>query len=120
MNPTTKEKAEAFAKANKISKVKLLAFLESLPAYSAKPNAGRKAKPETQGTRQAIAQWLENQKGKDQAFTIKQMATACGALPVDATNALKWLQKEKGYSLAIVGKQEKQGKGKKANIFVVC
>lgn len=113
----------SFAKANKIGKAKVEAFVselvEMLPQASGN-KVGRKASVETVELRNSVMAALDEL--KDKAFTVKEVAEKLQAQPIHIHNALKFLKENNKISLDVVGKAEVESgkRGKKPVLYKIA
>jgi len=113
----------SFAKANKIGKAKVEAFVselvEMMPQASSN-KVGRKASVETVELRNSVMTALDEL--KDEAFTVKEVAEKLQAEPIHIHNALKFLKENNKISLDVVGKAEVESgkRGKKPVLYKVA
>lgn len=108
-----------FAKANKMSGLKLVDFAAQLFAtvnIKEGKQVGRKASPEMLAIRESVKEYLLSV-GNDK-FTTIDITKIVGCSVAEANNALTYYKNE--FNIYVVGKQEKEGKGKKPNLYQVC
>ena len=108
-----------FAKAHKISGPKLVDFAAQLFAtvnIKEGKQLGRKASPETMAIRDSVKEYLLSVGNNKFTTTDIMMIVRCSV--AEANNALTYYKNE--FNISVVGKQEKEGKGKKPNLYQVC
>ena len=114
LTQTHEEMIRNFAKANKVSSIKMMEFSSQLLG-TVKKSTGKPANPETLQIRARVEDFLINNNNK---FTTIDITKAVGCSVAEANNALTY-HKDK-FNISVVGKQEKEGKGKKPNLYQVC
>ena len=119
LNQTHEEMIRNFAKMNKMSGPKLVDFAAQLFAtinIKEGKRAGRKASPEMLAIRNSVKEYLLSV--GNNKFTTIDITKAVGCSVAEANNTLTFYKNE--FNISVVGKQEKEGKGKKPNLYQVC
>lgn len=114
LNQTQEEMIREFAKSNKFSQAKLLDLGAQLLG-TVKKSTGKPANPETLEIRQRVAEFLQTNRDK---FTTIDLASKVGCSVLQANSALTYYKET--FNINVVGKQEKEGKGKKPHLYQVC
>ena len=108
-----------FAKTNKISKAKLETFIAGILAQN-KPVAriagGKPAKSSTLELRTKFKEYVQGNQGKQ--ITSRNVADIFHVSLADAGNVLKYYANN-GAQVKPVGVQERQGRGKRATVWLV-
>lgn len=118
LNQTHEEMIRNFVeqhKGTKITTSKVQEIASQLFASVKVGGKGKKALPETIQIRERVSEFLKNQTSE---FTSLDLAKAVNCSPLQANSALTYYKKE--FNLAVTGKAEKEGKGKKPNLYKVC
>lgn len=117
-NENIQEVLAAFAKANKVGKAKVMAFVEELVSQIEVPTverviervittngkpAGKPVSQESMKAREEIQKMAEE--GNEEPFTVKELALKLEVEPVTCSNNLKYL--EKLGVVKVVGKKPK-------------
>ena len=129
MNANIENMVAEYAKANKINKAKLLAFVEEIVSIAGvkqkKESSGKRGKPaseETLALREALRDAI---KSTTEAFTVKDMqakvSVVSNASYTNVSNALRFLA-EKEKLVKVVGKVDKAPgvRGKKPLLWSVA
>lgn len=119
LTQTHEEMIRNFAKTHKMSGPKLVDFAVQLFAtvnIKEGKKVGRKASPEMLAIRDSVKEYLLSV--GDNKFTTIDITKLVGCSVAEANNALTFYKNE--FNISIVGKQEKEGKGKKPNLYQVC
>lgn len=105
-----------FAKANKMSGPKLVDFASQLFA-TIQPNsyskAGKKVSPHMAEVRKSVTEYLLSA----DKFTTIDIANKVGCSVLEANSALTYAKQS--FKIEVIGKADKEGKGKKPNIYQV-
>lgn len=119
LNQTHEEMIRNFAKMNKMSGPKLVDFAAQLFAtvnIKEGKQVGRKVSPEMLAIRDSVKEYLLSV--GDNKFTTIDITKAVGCSVAEANNTLTYHKND--FNISVVGKQEKEGKGKKPNLYQVC
>lgn len=119
LTQTHEEMIRNFAKVNKMSGPKLVDFAAQLFAtvnIKEGKQVGRKASPKMMAIRDSVKEYLLSV--GNNKFTTIDITKIVGCSVAEANNALTFYKNE--FNISIVGKQEKEGKGKKPNLYQVC
>lgn len=119
LNQTHEEMIRNFAKANKMSGPKLVDVAAQLFAtinIKEGKRSGRKVSPEMLAIRNSVKDYLLSV--GNNKFTTIDITKAVGCSAAEANNTLTFYKNE--FNISVVGKQEKEGKGKKPNLYQVC
>lgn len=119
LTQTHEEMIRNFAKTNKMSGPKLVDFAAQLFAtinIKEGKQVGRKASPEMLAIRDSVKEYLLSV--GNNKFTTIDITKIVGCSVAEANNALTFYKSE--FNISVVGKQEKEGKGKKPNLYQVC
>lgn len=110
---------QMFAKANKISQVKLEEFISGILAQNkpvARIGGGKTAKGSTLELRNQFKEYIQANTGKQ--ITSRTVADTFHVSLADAGNVLKYYANN-GAQVKAVGVQEHQGRGKRATVWLV-
>ena len=119
LNQTHEEMIRNFAKAHKTSGPKLVDFAAQLFAtvnIKEGKQVGRKASPEMLAIRDSVKEYLLSV--GNNIFTTIDITKIVGCSVAEANNALTFYKNE--FNISVIGKQEKEGKGKRPNLYKVC
>jgi len=119
LNQTHEEMIRSFAKTNKMSGPKLVDFAAQLFAtvnIKEGKQVGRKASPEMLAIRNSVKDYLLSVGANK--FTTIDITKAVGCSVAEANNTLTFYKNE--FNISVIGKQEKEGKGKRPNLYQVC
>ena len=119
LNQTHEEMIREFAKMNKMSGPKLVDFAAQLFAtvnIKEGKQVGRKVSPEMLAIRNSVKEYLLSV--GDNKFTTIDITKAVGCSAADANNTLRVYKNE--FNISVIGKQEKEGRGKRPNLYQVC
>lgn len=110
---------QMFAKANKVSKVKLEEFISGILTQNkpvARISGGKPAKSSTLELRTKFKEYIQANQGKQ--ITSRTVADTFHVSLADAGNVLKYYASN-GAQVKAVGVQERQGYGKRATVWLV-
>lgn len=117
LNQTHEEMIRNFAKVNKISCPKLLDFatglFETVNIHNHKP-AGKPVSHRMIKVRESVKQYLLS---ATEGFTTIDISKFVGCTTLEANSALTY--HKQSFNIEVTGKADKEGKGKKPNIYKV-
>lgn len=105
-----------FAKTNKISKAKLEEFISGILVQNKPVAGGKPAKDSTLELRTKFKEYVQGNQGKQ--ITSRNVADIFHVSLADAGNVLKYYANN-GAQVKPVGVQERQGRGKRATVWLV-
>ena len=115
LNQTHEEMIRNFAKANKISCPKLLDFATGLfETVNIHKPAGKPVSPHMVQVRESVKQYLLS---ATEGFTTIDISKFIGCTTLEANSALTY--HKQSFNIEVVGKANKEGKGKRPNIYKV-